>query len=169
MFVSVKQVRETVKDGAQVFVMLALLEVKGKGVVRDLPAMCEFTRVFPEDISDLPSEREINFTICLAPDTSPISMALYEMFASELSELKKQMEELLENRFVRPSVSPWSVPILLVRKKDGSMRLCVDYRQLNKITIKNKYPLPRIYDLMDQLVSARVFNKIKLRAGYHQI
>ena len=85
------------------------------------------------------------------------------------SELKKQLEELLEKKFVRPSVSPWGAHVLLVKKKDGSMRLCVDYRQLNKVTIKNKYPFSRIDDLMDQLVGASVFSKIDLRSGYHQI
>jgi len=83
--------------------------------------------------------------------------------------LKKQLEELLEKKFIRPNVSPWGAPVLLVKKKDGSMRLCVDYRQLNKVTIKNQYPLPRIHDLMDQLVGAEVFSKIDLRSGYHQI
>ncbi|MCI64551.1 RNA-directed DNA polymerase (Reverse transcriptase), partial [Trifolium medium] len=85
-------------------------------------------------------------TIDLVPGTSPISMAPYRMLASELNELKKQLEELLEKSFIRPSVSPWGAPVLLVKKKDGSMRLCIDYRQLNKVTIKNKYPLPRIDD-----------------------
>jgi len=87
----------------------------------------------------------------------------------ELIELKKQLEELLDKQFVRPSVSPWGAPVLLVKKKDGTMRLCVDYLQLNKVTIRNKYPLPRIDDLMDQLVGACVFSKIDLRSGYHQI
>lgn len=96
-------------------------------------------------------------------------MAPYRMSASELAELKSQLEDLLERKFVRPSVSPWGAPVLLVRKKDGSMRLCIDYRQLNKVTIKNRYPLPRIDDLMDRLVGARIFSKIDLRSGYHQI
>jgi len=86
-----------------------------------------------------------------------------------LGELKKQLEELLEKQFIRPSVSPWGAPVLLVKKKDGSMRLCVDYRQLNKVMIKNRYPLPRIDDLMDQLIGAEVFSKIDLRSGYHHI
>lgn len=91
------------------------------------------------------------------------------IFISKLAELKKQLEDLLENIFVRPSMSPWGAPVLLVKKKDGSMRLCVDYRQLNKVTSKNKYPLLRIDDLMDQLVGARAFSKIDLKSGYHQI
>ena len=117
----------------------------------------------------MPPEREVEFTIDLAPGTSPISMAPYRISATELSELKKQLEELLEKKFIRPSVSPWGAPVLLVKKKDGSMRLCIDYRRLNQVTIKNKYLLPRIDDLMDQLVGACVFSKIDLRSGYHQI
>ena len=111
----------------------------------------------------------MEFAIDLVPGTSPISIVPYRMSASELEELKKQLEELLEKQFIRPSVSPWGAPVLLVKKKDGSMRFCVDYRQLNKVTIKNRYPLPRIDDLMDQLVGAEVFSKIDLRSGYHQI
>ena len=107
----------------------------------------------------------------LAHDGIPIfsSMAPYRMSASEFAELKKKLEDLMDKKFVRPSVSPWGAPVLLVKKKDGSMRLCIDYRQLNKVTIKNRYSLLRIDDLMDQLVGARVFSKIDLRSGYHQI
>ena len=101
----------------------------------------------------------------MVPGTSPISIAPYQISASELGELKKQLEELLEKQFIRPSVSLWGAPVLLVKKKDGSMRLCVDYRQLNKVTIKNQYLLPRIDDLTDQLVGAEVFSKIDLRSG----
>jgi len=115
--------------------------------------------LFPDNITDLPPERKVEFAIDLVPGTSPISIASYRMSASELGELKKQLEELLEKQFIRPSVSPWGASVLIV-KKDDSMRLCVDYRQLNKVNIKNWYPLPRIDDLMDQLVVAEVFSKI---------
>ena len=87
----------------------------------------------------------------------------------ELVELKKHVEELLIKRFIRPSVSPWGAPVLLVKKKDNSMWMCIDYRQLNKVTVKNKYPLPRIDDLMGQVRGAVVFSKIDLRSGYHMI
>ena len=87
----------------------------------------------------------------------------------ELKELKLQLQELLEKRFIRPSVSPWGAPVLFVKKKDDTLRLCIDYRQLNKLTIKNKYPLPRIDDLFDQLKGASIFSKIDLRSGYHQL
>jgi hypothetical protein len=149
--------------------MFASLKLEGEVRINELPIVQEFSDVFPEDVSDVPPEREVEFTIDLVPGTSPVSMAPYRMSASELGELKKQLEELLEKKFIRPSVSPWGAPVLLVKKKEGTMRLCIDYRQLNKVTIKNKYPLPRIDDLMDQLVGACVFSKIDLRSGYHQI
>ena len=91
------------------------------------------------------------------------------MAPAELRELKRQLEELLEKGYIRPSFSPWGSPVLFVRKKDGSLRLCIDYRKLNQVTIKNRYPLPRIDDLFDQLQSARVFSKIDLRSGYYQL
>ena len=168
-FLSARQVGEFVKDEAQIFALFASLQADKKVVSVDLPVVCEFQDVFPEDVSDLPPEREVEFAIDLVPGTSPVSMSPYRMSATELVELKKQLEELLEKKFVRPSVSPWGAPVLLVKKKEGTMRLCVDYRQLNKVTIKNRYPLPRIDDLMDQLVGAHVFSKIDLRSGYHQI
>nr|KYP52571.1 Transposon Ty3-I Gag-Pol polyprotein [Cajanus cajan] len=111
----------------------------------------------------------MEFSIDLVPGAGPVSVAPYKMALAELVELKGQLEDLLEKQLVRLSVSPWGAPVLLVKKKDGGSRLCVDYRQLNKLTIKNKYPLPRIDDLMDQLRGASVFSKIDLRSGYHQI
>ena len=134
--------------------MFSSLKESGEKGVSELPVMQEFPEVFPDNIIDLPPEREVEFAIDLVPRTSPISIAPYRMSALELGELKKQ--------FIRPSVSPWGAPVLLVKKNDGSMRLCVDYRKLNKVTIKNQYPLSRIDDLMDQLVGAEVFSKIDL-------
>nr|KYP49089.1 Transposon Ty3-I Gag-Pol polyprotein [Cajanus cajan] len=149
--------------------IFASLTLETDSKLDEIPLVKEFPEVFPKDVSSLPPKREIEFSIDLIPGTSPISIAPYRMSPTELVELKKQIEELQEKQFIRPSVSPWGAPVLLVKKKDGSMRLCVDYRQLNKVTIKNKYPLPRIDDLMDQLVGACVFSKIDLRSGYHQI
>ncbi|GAU48411.1 hypothetical protein TSUD_99260 [Trifolium subterraneum] len=166
---SKKEVVESLKEPVEMFALFASLKLDEIVKMDQLPVVCEFPDVFLEDISDVPPEREVEFTIDLVPGTSPISMAPYRMSASELNELKKQLEELLEKKFIRPSVSPWGAPVLLVKKKEGTMRLCIDYRQLNKVTIKNKYPLPRIDDLMDQLVGACVFSKIDLRSGYHQI
>ena len=110
-----------------------------------------FPSVFPDDICELPPEREVEFIIDLVPGANPMSIAPYRMSPVELAEVKAQVQDLLSKQFVRPSASPWGAPVLLVKKKDGSMRMCVDYRQLNKVTIKNKYPLPRIDDLIDQL------------------
>jgi len=168
-FLTAEQVKESLNGEASVFMMFASLKESGEKGVGDFPVVQEFPEVFPDDIIDLPREREVAFAIELVPGTSPVLIAPYRMSASELGELKKQLEELLDKQFIRPSVSLWGAPVLLVKKKDGSMRLCVDYRQLNKVTIKNQYPLPRIDDLMDQLVGAEVFSKIDLRSGYHQI
>jgi len=117
----------------------------------------------------VPPEREVEFSINLISGMKPVSITPYLISVSELAELKKRLEDLLDKKFVRPGVSPWGAPMLLVKKKDGIMRLCIDYRQLNKVTMKNRYPLPRINDLIDQLLGARVFSKIDLRSGYHQI
>ncbi|KAD3640112.1 hypothetical protein E3N88_29335 [Mikania micrantha] len=132
--------------------------------ISDHPVVCEFPDVFPEKLPGVPPDREVEFTIDLVPGAEPISKAPYRMAPTELKELKEQLEELLDLGFIRPSVSPWGAPVLFVRKKDGTMRLCIDYRELNKITIRNRYPLPRIDDLFDQLQGAKCFSKIDLRS-----
>ena len=134
-----------------------------------IPVAHEFEDVFLDEVPGLPPSREVEFSIDLVPGTGVVSMAPYRMAPAELVELKKQIEELMEKQFIRPSTSPWGAPMLLVKKKDGSSCLCVDFRQLNKMTIKNKYPLPRFDDLMDQLHGSLMFSKIDLRLGYHQI
>jgi len=136
--------------------------------LRDIPVVQEFPELFQE-IPGLSPDREIEFAINLVPGTAPISKAPYRMAPTELAELRKQLQELLEKRFIQPSVSPWGAPVLFVKKKDGSMRLCIDYRELNRVTVKNKYPLPRIDDLFDQLAGAAIFSKIDLKSGYHQL
>jgi len=108
--------------------------------IRSIPVVDEYADVFPDEIPELSLSRDVNFSIDLIPGARPVSMAPYRMAPTELAELKKQIEDLLEKKFIRPSASPWGAPILLVKKKDGSSRLFVDYRQLNKLTIKNKYP-----------------------------
>jgi len=140
------------------------VEVEEKEGTSVVPVMREFEDVFPDEVPRLPPNKEVEFSIDLVPGTGPISMA-----PAELVELKKQIEELMEKQFIRPSTSPWGAPVLLVKKKDESSCLCVDYRQLNKMTIKNKYPLPRIHDLMDQLHGSSMFSKLDLQSGYHQI
>ena len=137
--------------------------------IEDLEVVREFPDVFPEELPGLPPKREIEFCIELLPRTTPISKAPYRMAPAELEELKRQLEELMEQGFIRNSASSWGAPILFVKKKDGSLRLCIDYRMLNQATIKNKYPLPRIEDLFDQLQRAKIFSKIDLRSGYHQL
>ena len=127
--------------------------------IKDIPTVCDFPEVFPENLSGLPPEREVEFPIELIPGSTPILFTPYRMAPAELRELKAQLQELLEKGFIRPSVSPWGAPVLFVKKKDGTLRLCIDYRQLNRITIKNRYPLPRIDDLFDQLKGAKVFSK----------
>ena len=130
----------------------------------------EFRDVFPDDLpAGLPPARAIDHRIELMPGSAPTSRPTYRMSMTELDELKKQLQELVDHGFVQPSKSPYGAPVLFVKKKDGSTRMCVDYRALNKITIKNKYPLPRVDELFDRLLGARYFSKIDLRSGYHQV
>src|SRR6187455_3608794 len=117
----------------------------------------------------MPPDREVEFVIDLLPGTTPISKMPYRMLVEELKELKKQLTELQEAGYIRPSSSPWGAPVLFVQKKYGSQRMCVDYRSLNDVTVKNKYLLPRIEDLFNRMRGARVFSKIDLRSGYHQM
>ena len=143
--------------------------VKARPSVSDIPIVSDFPDVFPEELPGLPSHREIEFAIDVVPGATPASITPYRMAPLELKELKLKLQELLEKGFIRPSVSPWGAPVLFVKKKDGKLRLCIDYRQLNKLTVKNKYLLPRIDDLFDQLKGASIFSKIDLRSGYHQL
>jgi hypothetical protein len=137
--------------------------------VERIPVVCEYPDVFPDELPGMPPDRDIEFAIELQPGPAPISKRPYRMPPVELAELKKQLQELLEKGFIRPSTSPWGCPALFVKKKDESLRLCIDYCPLNAVTVKNKYHLPRIDVLFDQLVGAKVFSKIDLRSGYHQI
>jgi hypothetical protein len=129
----------------------------------------EFLDVFPEELSGMPLDRDIEFLIELKLGTTPIYKTPYRMATLELVELKEHIKELLEKEFIRPNSSLWGAPVIFVPKKDGTQRLCIDYRALNEVTIKNKYPLPRIDDLFDQLRGACVFSKIDLRSRYHQL
>ena len=129
----------------------------------------EFKDVFPDDLPGMPPPRSLDHGIDLYPGTKPYSRAPYRFNIAELKELKLQLDDLLKKGLIRPSVSPWGSPVLFQKKKDGTYRLCIDYRGLNKQTIKNKYPLPHIDELLSQLSGAKVFSKIDLRSGYHQI
>ncbi|KAJ9547511.1 hypothetical protein OSB04_020054 [Centaurea solstitialis] len=137
--------------------------------IQDIPVVREFPEVFPEELPGLPPPRQVEFHIDLIPGAVPIAKSPYRLAPSEMQELSSQLQELLDKGFIRPSSSPWGAPVLFVKKKDGSFRMCIDYRELNKITIKNRYPLPRIDDLFDQLQGATYFSKIDLRSGYHQM
>jgi hypothetical protein len=129
----------------------------------------EFLDVFREELPGMPPDRDIEFVIELKPSTTPIYKIPYKMATPELVELKEHIKELLEKGFIHPSSSPWGALVIFVPNKDGTQRLCMDYCALNEVTIKNKYPLPRIDDLFDQLHGAYVFSKIDLRSGYHQL
>jgi hypothetical protein len=135
----------------------------------EVPVVNKFLDVFPEELPGMPPDQDIKFVIELKPGTSPIYKTPYRMATPELAELKEQIKELLEKGFIHPSSSPWGAPVIFIPKKDGTQRLCVDYRALNEVTIKNKYPLLRIDDLFDQLCGSCVFSKIDLRSGYHQL
>ncbi|KAJ0588569.1 putative nucleotidyltransferase, Ribonuclease H [Helianthus annuus] len=135
--------------------------------LEDIPIVRDYPQVFPEDLPGLPPHRQVEFQIELAPGAAPIARAPYRLAPSELEELSKQLQELLEKGFIRPSSSPWGAPVLFVKKKDGTFRMCIDYRELNKVTVKNRYPLPRIDDLFDQLQGSCYYSKIDLRSGYH--
>jgi hypothetical protein len=131
--------------------------------------VCEYPDVFPDDLPGMPPDKDVEFVIELQPGTAPISKRPYRMPPKELAELKNQLQEFLDKGYIRPSSSPWGSPALFVKKKDGSLQMYVDYRPLNAVTTKNKYLLPRIDVLFDQLAGAKVFSKIDLRSGYHQI
>jgi hypothetical protein len=128
----------------------------------EVPVDNEFPDVFPKELPGMPPDRDVEFVIELKPGTTPIYKTPYRMATPEFVELKEHIKKLLEKGFIRPSSSPWGAPVIFVPKKDGTQRLCVDYRALNEVTIKNKYPLPRINDLFDQLHGACVFPKIDL-------
>ena len=165
--------RKMLRRGCQGYLAMVRDVQVDKGSVDRVLVVCEFQNVFSEELPGLPPEREIEFCIDVVPGTDPISMPPYRMAPAELSELKEQLQDLLDKGFIRPSTSPWGAPVLFVKKKDGSLRLCIDYKQLNKVTIKNKYPHPRIDDLFDQLQGARYFSKIDLPYSgnileYHQ-
>jgi hypothetical protein len=135
----------------------------------EVPVVNEFPDVFPEELPGMPPNRDIKFVIELKPGTTLIYKTPYRMATPELAELKEHIKELLEKGFIYSSSSPWGAPMIFVPKNDGTQRVCMDYRALNEVVIKNKYPLPRIDDLFDQLHGACVFSKINLRSGYHQL
>ncbi|GJT10070.1 putative reverse transcriptase domain-containing protein [Tanacetum coccineum] len=137
--------------------------------MQDVPVICNFPEVFPDDLQGLPPPRQVEFRIELVLGAAPVARAPYRLAPSELKELSDQLKELLEKGFILPSSSPWGALVLFVKKKDGSFHMCIDYRELNKFTVKNRYPLLMIDDLFDQLQGSSVYSKIDLRSGYHQL
>jgi hypothetical protein len=125
--------------------------------------------VFPQDVFGLPPVCRVEFRIDLVPGAAPVAKALYRLAPAEMQELSSQLQELLDKGFIRPSFYPWGAPVLFVKKNDGSFRMCIDYGELNNLTVKNRYPLPRIDDLFDQLQGSTYFSKIHLSSGYHQL
>ncbi|WRX23577.1 Reverse transcriptase domain - like 10 [Theobroma cacao] len=167
--ISAIKASKLVQKGYSTYLAYVIDTSKREPKLEDVPIVSEFPDVFPDDLPGLPPDRELEFPIDLLSGTAPISIPPYRMAPAELKELKVQLQELVDKGFIRPSISPWGAPVLFVKKKDGTLRLCIDYRQLNRMTIKNKYPLPRIDDLFDQLQGATVFSKVDLRSGYHQL
>ncbi|GKB42696.1 putative reverse transcriptase domain-containing protein [Tanacetum coccineum] len=157
-------------DGKIVRISAKKEEDKSEGKqLKDVPIVQDFLEVFPEDLLGLPPAQPVEFQINLIPGVAPVARAPYRLAPSEMKELSEQLQELSDKGFIRPSSSPWGAPVLFVKKKDGSFRMCIDYRELNKMTVKNRYPLPRIDDLFDQLQGSGIYSKIDLRSGYHQL
>ncbi|GJY82300.1 putative reverse transcriptase domain-containing protein [Tanacetum coccineum] len=171
--ISYSKTQEYMLKGCPVFLAhVTTKEVEDKSEkkrLEDVPIVRDFPEVFPEDLPGLPPTRQVEFQIDLIPGAAPVARAPYRLAPSEMKELSEQLKELSDKGFIRPSSSPWGAPVLFVKKKDGSFRMCIDYRELNKLTVKNRYPLPRIDDLFDQLQGSSVYSKIDLRSGYHQL
>ena len=143
---SIIKARRFLRKGCEAFLALILYSKREQVNLETIPVIREFPDVFLEELPGVPPEREVDLSIEVVQGTPPISRAPYRMAPTELKELKTRLQELLDKGFIRPSVSPWGAPVLFVKKKDGTLRMCIDYRQINKVTVKNKYPLPRIED-----------------------
>ena len=167
--ISAMQARRLPRKGCEAFLALVRDSKRGQIELENILFSKDFSDVFPEELPSIPPKREVDLSIEILPGTSPTSRAPYKMAQTELKELKIQLQELLDKGFIRPSVSPWGAHVLFVKKKDDTLRMCIDYRKINKVTVKNKYPLSRIEDLFDQLKGAGVFSKIDLRSGYYQL
>jgi len=152
--------QKCLRKGYVAFMAHVEVNKKKEKKLEDIPIVRDFAEVFPEDVTGLPPVQQVEFRIDLIPGATPVAKAPYRLAPSELQELASQLQELSNKGFIRPSSSPWGAPILYVKKKDGSFRMCIDYRELNKLTVKNRYPLPRIDDLFDQLQGATCFSKI---------
>jgi hypothetical protein len=167
--ISAMQLKKCYRKGCQLFAAHVGEMPKDKvSSIEDHEVLKEFKDVFHE-VPGLPLKMDIDFSVNLMPGAAPVSKASYRMSAPELKEFQLQLEELMKKGYIHPSMLPWGAPVLFVKKKDRTLRLCINFRQLNKVTVKNKYPLSRIDDLFDQLKDAKIFSKIDLRSGYHQV
>ncbi|GKE32404.1 putative reverse transcriptase domain-containing protein, partial [Tanacetum coccineum] len=171
--ISCTKTHKYIKRGCPIFLAQVTKKETGDKLeekrLEDMPTVRDFSEVFPEDFPGLPPTRQVEFQIDLVPGFTPVSRAPYRLTLSELQELSTQLQEFSDKGFIRPSSSPWGAPVLFVKKKDGSFQMCIDYRELSKLIVKNRYPLPRIDDLFDQLQGSSVYSKIELRSGYHQL
>ena len=149
--------------------MAFVLDSKRGQILENILVVREFLDVFPEELPCSPLKREVDLSIEIFPGTTPISRAPYRMAPTELKDLKIQLQELMDKGFIQPSISSLGMHVLFVKKKDGTLRMCIDYQQINKVTMKNKYLVPRIEDLFDQLKGSSVFSKIDMRSGYYQL
>nr|GEX28621.1 putative reverse transcriptase domain-containing protein [Tanacetum cinerariifolium] len=169
---SCTKTQKYIKKGFLIFLaQVTKKETKDKSKekrLEDVPTVQDFLEVFPEDLLGLPPTRQVEFQINLVPCAAPMVQALYRLALSELQELSTQLQELSDKGFIRLSSSPWGAPVLFVKKKDGSFQMCIDYHELNKLIVKNCYPLSRIDNLFGQLRGSRVHSKIDLISGYHQ-
>ncbi|GJS39607.1 putative reverse transcriptase domain-containing protein [Tanacetum coccineum] len=171
--ISCTKAQEYLSKGYDVFLAhITTKEAKDKSEgkqLEDVLIFRDFLEVSPEDLPGIPPARQVEFQIDLVPGVAPVVRASYRLAPSEMKELAEQLQELSDKGFIRPSSSPWGAPVLFVKKKDRSICMYIDYRELNKLTVKNRYPLPRIDDLFDQLQGSSVYSKINLRLGYHQL
>ncbi|GJW45578.1 hypothetical protein Tco_0077224 [Tanacetum coccineum] len=171
--ISCTRTQKYIQKGCQVYLEQVTSkkaeDKSGEKRLEDVPIVREFPEVFLEDLPGLPPARQVEFQIDLVPGAAPVARAPYRLAPAEMQELSTQLQELSDRGFIRPSSSPWGAPVLFVKKKNGSFRMCIDYRELNKLTVKNRYPLLRIDDLFDQLQGSRVYSKSDLRSGYHQL
>ncbi|GJR09117.1 putative reverse transcriptase domain-containing protein [Tanacetum coccineum] len=167
--ISCIKARKYVDQGCHLFLAHVTKKKSKEKQMEELPVIHDLPEVFPEELPGLPPLRQVEFQIDLVPGATPIAHALYRLAPSEMKELSVQLQELLEKGFIHLSSSPREAPVLFVKMKDGSFRMCIDYRELNKLTIMNRYPLPRIDDLFDQLQGSGVYSKIDLRSRYHQL
>ncbi|GKB21136.1 putative reverse transcriptase domain-containing protein [Tanacetum coccineum] len=171
--ISCTKTQKYIQKGCQVYLaQVTSKKAKDKSEekrLEDVPIIREFSKVFLDDMPGLPPARQVEFQIDFVPGVAPVARTPYRLAPAELQELSTMLQELFDRGFIRPRSSPWGAPILFVNKKDGSFWMCIDYRKLNKLTVKNQYPLPRIDDLFDQLQGSRVYSKIDLRSGYHQL